>query len=303
MKSFRRKKYRRARTSFFGYQGGQGNILSDLLKLMPAHRLYCEVFGGSGTLLLNKVPSELEVFNDIDGDIVNLFLTVRDTESFEEFMDIYRWHIFSRKMYEHYRRIMRKTRYRATMRPNVERAAKYFYIMTAGFTSDPLPSTFSSSVSGSKARMFTNKVTHTLHRVHDRLKNVSIENLSFRKLIERYDGDDTFFMADPPYYNPTHGLYRYAMEKKDHKSLCRSIKKIDGLFLLTYDNVKAVRRMYRHFYQLVVESVVSITHRHDASGKVIAPGENKARQEHLFVANYDIEENDFIHFSRRRTLV
>jgi DNA adenine methylase len=64
---------------FIPYIGGKFNLLNKLISLIPEHETYVEVFGGVGSLLLNKPPSKVEVFNDIDGDLINLFLVVRDT--------------------------------------------------------------------------------------------------------------------------------------------------------------------------------------------------------------------------------
>ncbi|MCK4243397.1 DNA adenine methylase, partial [Candidatus Bathyarchaeota archaeon] len=58
--------------------GGKFNLLKTLLPLIPPHHIYVEVFGGAANLLLNKPPSPVEVYNDIHGELVNLFLMVRD---------------------------------------------------------------------------------------------------------------------------------------------------------------------------------------------------------------------------------
>ena len=67
-----------ARLCFFPYIGGKYNLLKALLPLVPRHHIYVEVFGGAANLLFNKPPSPVEVYNDIDGELVNLFLVVRD---------------------------------------------------------------------------------------------------------------------------------------------------------------------------------------------------------------------------------
>ena len=68
-----------ARLCFFPYIGGKYNLLKTLAPLIPPHEIYVEVFGGAANLLLNKPPSPVEVYNDVDGEIVNLFLVVRDS--------------------------------------------------------------------------------------------------------------------------------------------------------------------------------------------------------------------------------
>lgn len=67
------------------YFGGKGNLVKKLLKFIPRHYTYVEVFGGGASLLFAKEPSKVEVYNDIDGEVVNLFRVLRDKEKFEEF--------------------------------------------------------------------------------------------------------------------------------------------------------------------------------------------------------------------------
>jgi len=71
--------------SFFPYIGGKYYMLSTLLKLIPKHRIYLELFGGSAKLLLNKEPSKIEVYNDYSKQIANLFYVA--TFKFDEFYE------------------------------------------------------------------------------------------------------------------------------------------------------------------------------------------------------------------------
>ena len=64
---------------------------------MPPHRIYVEVFGGAANLLLNKAPSPIEVYYDIDGELVNLFLAVWDRP--EDFAECFRLVLYSRGLY------------------------------------------------------------------------------------------------------------------------------------------------------------------------------------------------------------
>src|ERR1700728_2787027 len=61
----------------FGWYGGKFSHLDWLLPLLPAAHHYCEPFAGSGAVLLNRDPSPVETYNDIDGDVVNFFRVLR----------------------------------------------------------------------------------------------------------------------------------------------------------------------------------------------------------------------------------
>ena len=62
----------------FGWYGGKFSHLSWLLPLLPECHHYCEPFAGSAAVLLNRPPSPVETYNDIDGEVVNFFKVLRD---------------------------------------------------------------------------------------------------------------------------------------------------------------------------------------------------------------------------------
>ena len=67
------------------WYGGKGNMVKKLLKLIPEHKIYVEVFGGGASLLFAKEPSPIEIYNDIDEGLVNFFRVLRDPEKFGKF--------------------------------------------------------------------------------------------------------------------------------------------------------------------------------------------------------------------------
>ena len=68
----------RRRRIAFGWYGGKFNHLDWLLPLLPKSHHYCEPFSGSASVLLNREPSPVETYNDIDGEVVNFFRVLRD---------------------------------------------------------------------------------------------------------------------------------------------------------------------------------------------------------------------------------
>ncbi|MDO8637916.1 MAG: DNA adenine methylase, partial [Dehalococcoidia bacterium] len=64
----------------FGWYGGKFSHLNWLLPLLPRTNHYCEVFAGSAAVLLNREPSPVETYNDIDGEVANFFRVLRDNK-------------------------------------------------------------------------------------------------------------------------------------------------------------------------------------------------------------------------------
>src|ERR1043165_138398 len=67
-----------AKSIAFGWYGGKYNHLNWLLPLLPEAEHYCEPFGGSAAVLINRLPSPVETYNDLDGEVVNFFKVLRD---------------------------------------------------------------------------------------------------------------------------------------------------------------------------------------------------------------------------------
>lgn len=74
--------------SFIAWIGGKRILAKTIISMMPEHHCYVEVFGGAGWVLFRKTPSEVEVWNDLNSDLVNLFRIVRN-----------KLHVFKRRQY------------------------------------------------------------------------------------------------------------------------------------------------------------------------------------------------------------
>jgi len=85
-------------TCFIPLIGGKFNLLKTLLPLVPPHHIYVEVFGGGANMLLNKPPSPVEVYNDIDSESGEPVLVIRDRR--KEFVERFRLILYSRGLYK-----------------------------------------------------------------------------------------------------------------------------------------------------------------------------------------------------------
>jgi len=219
------------RLNLIHYMGGDTWLLPYLARMMPPHYTYVVVFGGGAPLLLNKAPSNVEVYNDIDGDLVNLFRVVK--ERYDEFMKELEWILYSRQLYYEY---LEKYRYE---QDHVKRAAIYFLVIWLSFNGI-IGEGFRISKVKNEARSFFN-VIDKLRLIHRRLKNVVIEQLDFRECIRRYDSSRTFFYLDPPHlYYATEKDKRYYREgpisglfsEKDYMEMLALLTGIKGYWLI-----------------------------------------------------------------------
>lgn len=252
---------------FFPYIGGKFNLVDKLISLIPEHETYVEVFGGAGSLLLNKPPSKVEVFNDIDGDLVNLFLVVRERS--KEFVERFRFLLYSRE-------INKRLSKEIKVKDPVERAVRFYYVMRSCF-SGKFGSGWSFKRYANQPECFFNSLRN-IEFIAQRLKRVFIDNLDFRRCIKNWDSEQTFFFLDPPYFGKR--LYRYSFTFKDHLDLRKILKKVRGKWLLTYNDHATIREVYKEFF---IQRVMM-----RKSARLVKFGQSRGKFANLIIANYPL---------------
>lgn len=213
--------------------GGKGNAVRKLLPLIPAHRIYVEPFGGGASLLFAKAPSPVEVYNDLDSDLVNLFRVLRDPEKFERFYRLVALTPYSREEYYHCRDTY------ATQTDELERAYRFFIAVRQGFSGHIRNgwsyslTTSNRGMAGAVSRYLS--IIEQLPQIHERLMRVQIEHDDYRNVLERYDTPQTFFYLDPPYVPTTRksGSYTHEMAEEDHRELVEQLLTLKGKVLLS----------------------------------------------------------------------
>jgi DNA adenine methylase len=213
------------------YFGGKFTSRKWILANLPPSKTYVEPFGGGGTILLFKDRVKNEVYNDIDGEIVNVFKVVRDR--YQELKRYLQFTPYSREVYDEARLY--------SFCP-VERAAKTIIKSFMGIGDSINNNTgFRNSISqnSSPATGFKNYLEY-LEFFSERLRGVIIERLDWKDCIQRYDKSHTTFYIDPPYL---HNLrvskksYKFELTNTDHQELVNVLSKIKGHCLLSgYDN-------------------------------------------------------------------
>jgi DNA adenine methylase len=216
------------------YFGGKQLMAGKLLPLFPPHKTYVEVFGGAASLLFAKESGPVEVYNDLDSDLVNFMQVLRDRDGM--FPDFYNRACLS--PYSRDEWLFCRNHLNTDPNP-VERARRFFVLARFSF-SGLIGSSFGIDVTGSKRGMVQKAsayqgVLGILPRLSERLISVLIENKDFRNLIKVYDTEHTFFYVDPPYLPETRrsGAYKHEMAEEDHRDLAEILKGIKGKVMLS----------------------------------------------------------------------
>lgn len=218
------------------YYGGKGFLVKHILKYIPPHHTYVEVFGGSGKLLFAKQPSPVEVFNDIDADLINFFRVLKDPKLFDTFYRMVLFTPFSRE--EHTQCYLG---YRDKSLSKLERAYKFFVANRQGFSGKfnfwgYVITKVSSGAGMCASCMRWLGALDSLPNFHHRLRNVKIENCDFREIIPRYDAPETFMYLDPPYVPATRTLKKFyysEMSVEDHAELVSLLLAGQGKYILS----------------------------------------------------------------------
>ena len=198
---------------------------------IPKHDVYLEPFAGSLAVLFNKQRSHIETVNDIDGEIVNFFRILRDRSG--ELERAIEFTPYSRSEY--------KAAYEKS-EDELERARRFTVKCWMGFGCGNLYQNGFKSGQQTKSpnpAKAWGELPETLKMATERLKGVQIENLPAVELIKRYDTEDVFIYADPPYLHGTRKnyLYKHEMKDADHEELLNVLVKHPGKILLSgYDN-------------------------------------------------------------------
>lgn len=213
--------------------GGKQSMAGKLLPLFPEHHTYVEVFGGACSLLFAKDPSPVEVYNDLDSDLVNFMRVLRDRNLFPDFYNRACLSPYSREEWLFCRNHLNDD-------PDpVERARRFFVLARFSF-SGLVGNSFGIDITASKRGMVQKAsayqgVLGMLPRLSERMTSVLIENKDFRDIIKVYDSENTFFYLDPPYLPETRksGAYKCEMTTQDHHDLIDLLWRIKGKAMLS----------------------------------------------------------------------
>jgi len=234
----------------FGWYGGKFSHLDWLIPLLPKTKHYCEPFGGSAAVLLNREPSPVETYNDIDGDISNFFRVLRNQK--DELIEAIGLTPFSREEFN-----VAISEPRGSI-SDLERARRFF--IRARQVRSGLAQTASNGrwahcrltsragMAGAVSRWLGS--VEKLPEIAQRLLRVQIENDDAFEVIKRYDSEETLFYCDPPYPHDTRGdsnAYSYELSDDDHIKLAELLHSVKGKVALSGYKCELLNTLYSNW--------------------------------------------------------
>ncbi|NPV89711.1 MAG: DNA adenine methylase [Firmicutes bacterium] len=287
--------------SIISWVGGKKALRPLIYQRMPKEfGRYIEVFGGGGWVLFGKPPDTgMEVYNDFNSDLANLFRCVRDRplallkelnflplngrDEFnvlkkyleqEEFTGEYlreemelAQNCLPPPQFEEIKAILIEN---AAMN-DIKRAAAFFKLIRYSYGSG--------CTSYSCQPFDIRKTFDLIWSGSRRLKDTVIENKDFEALIRQYDRDNAFFYCDPPYFE-TEGHYAVEFRKEDHARLQDTLASCQGKWLVSYNDCQYIRELYEGFHIEAVSRVNNLAQRYDSGCEF----------PEVLISNYDTSE-------------
>ncbi len=254
----------------FLWLGGKGNLVSWVIRFIPRGRIYVEPFAGAASVFWNlPAPYPVEVLNDLDGRIVNLYRVLQDREKFRQLLHRLAWTPYSRAEFVRALEVLEDP-----AADEVSRAWAFFVSQNQGFGGRAgSPGNWGRSLTSSDRGMAGVVNTwrgriKSLLRWHQRLSTVQIDSIDGIEAIKYWDTPDTVFYVDPPYVPEARPgfkgtQYEHEMTTEDHKRLVEALLQVRGVVVLSgYDHP-----VYRPLEEAGWEKHVRVTACH-AAGRV-----------------------------------
>lgn len=227
--------------------GGKRRLADHIIPRFPQHKCYVEPFAGGAAILFMRPPAEVEVLNDVNGDLVNLYRVVQ--HHLEEFVRQFKWALSSRQVFEWLKMTRPETL------TDIQRAARFYYLQHNCFGARLQSQTFGTATTTPPGLNLL-RLEETLSAAHLRLAQVFIEQLDWRDCVARYDREHTLFFMDPPYWQ-TEG-YGVDFPMAEYEGLAHALRTIKGKAILTVNDHPAMREAFSGFYVETVDITYTV---------------------------------------------
>jgi DNA adenine methylase len=244
------------------YYGGKQKLAKTILALMPEHRLYCEPFTGGGAVFFAKAPSEVEIVNDTNGELINFYEVVkRDFAALEREVAAT---LHSREQHNHARVIYRNP----GLFDPVKRAWALWMLANSSY-GNKLEGDFRYDRVGTNSKVLDNKRAGFTSVYAARLRRVQSECCDALRIIRSRDVPDGFFYCDPPYVGADQGHYD-GYTQEDFDALLATLESLKGKFLLSsYRNKSLTACIARNgWHSVELRMRCAMTSRYEIKDKI-----------------------------------
>lgn len=247
--------------SFISWIGGKKSLRNKITEQFPDSKeydRYIEVFGGAGWLLFSKDKhAKMEVFNDVNGELINLYRCVKyHCDALQKELE---WMLVSREQFFDCKEQINTRGF-----TDIQRAARYFILIKNSFGTDLHSFAL-------REKNLENSINY-LSLIKERLKSTVIENKDFENLIKTYDREKALFYLDPPYFM-TEKYYGDVFKEADHVRLKEALSDVKGKFVLSYNDCDFIKKLYAEY------NIVEVDRQHN-----LKP--NSERYKELIIKNF-----------------
>lgn len=219
------------------WMGGKRRLAKTILPLFPEHTCYVEPFaGGAALFFMRPQPAKVEVINDLNGELVNLYRIVQN--HLEEFVRQFKWALSSRTVFE-----WEKMKRPETL-TDIQRAARFYYLQKLAFGAKADNPNFGTATT-TPPKLNLLRLEEELSTAHLRLSRVLIEHLSWDACVTRYDRPHTLFYLDPPYWQ-TAG-YGEVFPFSEYEKMAELMRTMQGKVILSINDHPDIRKLFDGF--------------------------------------------------------
>lgn len=258
----------------FNYTGNKKESLEFTLPLLPYMNTFCDVFGGSGVITLNRKKSRLDVYNDKHSGFTAFYKAIQ-TRPYELIERL--------ELMPHGREFFSWCKETIDSdQDDVIRGAKWYYLVQLSFAG--IGRNFGRALRGDgKLWKFIHNNLPLFPIIHERFKSVQVECLDWRTMFKDYDSPETVWYLDPPYYGSN--IYKHKFSDAEHWEMCQKIFSLQGFVALAgFDNPVYDKFDWdaKHFHELT-NTIECVIYEEDGSKAVTNSNYGEKRFEYLWI--------------------
>lgn len=222
-------------TPIIPWLGGKRRLADIIIPRFPAHTCYVEVFAGGAALYFLRRPAEVEVINDVNGELTNLYRVVKN--HLEEFVRQFKYALSSRDVFRWLQDTPPETL------TDIQRAARFFYLQQHCFGGKVDGQTWGTATTAPPLNLL--RIEENLSAAHLRLASTYIENIDWANCITRYDRPHTFFYMDPPYWQTAGYGVDFGIDQ--YKRMAELMRSMKGKAILSINDHPDIRDIFSEF--------------------------------------------------------